>query len=85
MLAESAHYQPGTSGYTQDPQLVLQNILELMPSLQNEHTPELVADFLERPDTFLEAIDLPALGRQIIKTRRRTASTSGGRARIITR
>ncbi len=66
MLAESVH-QAGALGNAQDPQLLLRNILELMPSLQNEHTPELIADFLERPDTFLEAIDLPALVGRLLK------------------
>jgi len=50
-----------------DPQLLLQDVLQLMPSLQREHTPEIIADFLEDPAHFLEAIDLPELVRRLLR------------------
>ena len=50
-----------------DPQMLLQDVLQLMPSLQREHTPEIIADFLEDPAHFLEAIDLPELVRRLLQ------------------
>jgi spermidine synthase len=42
-------------------QLFLHEVLDLMPSLQREQTSALIADFLEAPARFLQAIDLPRL------------------------
>jgi len=50
-----------------DPQILLQAVLQLMPSLQKEHTPQIIADFLEDPGHFLEAIDLPDLVRRLLQ------------------
>ena len=51
----------------QDVQLILDGVLNLVPSLEKEHTSELIADFLERPDVVLRAIDLPGLVSRLLK------------------
>ncbi len=65
MLAKSV-YQIEENN-SQDPQLLLQGVLELMPSLQRQHTPQLIADFLATPAAFLESIDLSGLVARLLK------------------
>jgi len=50
-----------------DPQVILGDVLQLMPSLQKDHTPEIIADFIEDPAHFLEAIDLPGLVGRLLR------------------
>lgn len=50
-----------------DPDLVLEDILEMIPSLQTSQNPELVADFLREPSAFLEGVDLQALVASVSK------------------
>lgn len=52
---------------TADPDAVLEDILEMIPSLQKSETPELVADFLREPSAFLQGVDLQALIASVSK------------------
>jgi len=51
-------------------QLFLKEMLDLMPTLQKEQTGALVSEFLQAPNRFLQAIDLPGLVTRLL---RRTA------------
>jgi spermidine synthase len=64
-LAKSIHStEAAEAAVNNDPasvKLFLHEVLDLMPSLQREQTSALIADFLEAPARFLQAIDLPKL------------------------
>ncbi len=63
-LREPAGEQPTTAA---DPDAVLEDILEMIPSLQTSQNPELVADFLKEPGAFLQGVDLQALIASVSK------------------
>jgi spermidine synthase len=48
-------------------QMFLYGVLDLMPSLNREHTQEVIEDFLAQPESFLQAIDLPGLVSRLLK------------------
>jgi spermidine synthase len=48
-------------------QLFLHEVLALMPAMQREQTSALIADFLEAPTRFLQAIDLPELVARLLR------------------
>jgi spermidine synthase len=61
-LAKSIHStEAADNNDPADVKLFLHEVLDLMPSLQREQTSALIADFLEAPARFLQAIDLPKL------------------------
>ena len=68
MLARSLYAQDGPAHYQpEDGQAFLHEVLSLMPPLQREQTSELIAEFLEEPAVFLQAIDLPGLVQRLLK------------------
>jgi spermidine synthase len=52
---------------TENAEIFLYGVLDLMPSLKREHTKEMIDEFLEDPATFLQAIDLPGLVARLLK------------------
>lgn len=50
-----------------NPSEVLQEILELVPSLNGSHTPEMIEDFLQQPDSFLYSVDLKDLVARLLQ------------------
>ena len=55
------------SDQSQTAQMFLYGVLDLMPSLNREHTQEVIEDFLAQPESFLQAIDLPGLVARLLK------------------
>ncbi len=48
-------------------QMFLYGVLDLMPSLNREHTQEIIEDFLSEPESFLQALDLPGLVTRLLQ------------------
>ncbi len=67
-LAKSIHRsEENDSSEPEDVQLFLHEVLDLMPSLERAQTSALIADFLEEPAVFLQAIDLPGLVARLLR------------------
>lgn len=50
-----------------DAQAVLRDILQLVPSLHRSQTPEMVEEFLNQPESFLQSVDLAALVSRVLQ------------------
>ncbi len=50
-----------------DSQLILEDVLKLMPTLQNQCPPELIEEFVQNPSYFLEGIDLQSLVAKLLQ------------------
>ncbi len=50
-----------------DSQLLLEDMLKLMPALQSQCPPELIEEFVQNPTSFLEGIDLQDLVAKLLK------------------
>jgi spermidine synthase len=67
-LAKSIYLEcEQTADQSQTAQMFLYGVLDLMPSLNREHTQEIIEDFLAEPESFLQAIDLPDLVSRLLR------------------
>ncbi|MGH7489929.1 MAG: hypothetical protein ACREMY_30630, partial [bacterium] len=65
-LAECVYSRTNDGSPVDEPALIAK-VLELMPALHQFHTPEIVADFLDRPAAFLQSIDIAGLVERLLK------------------
>jgi spermidine synthase len=66
-LAKSLSLNSGSdSTVTADPRKILDSLVELMPAVYADQCPEIVADFLADPASFLRGLDLSALVSKLL-------------------
>jgi spermidine synthase len=65
-LAEMINFNENADT-TNNPAIAITEIFNQIPILQESHTPELIADFLNQPSTFLQGIDLPRLIERMLQ------------------
>lgn len=65
-LAECIYSEADGAEFSRQSTLV-SKVLELMPSLQALHTEQIIADFVDRPAAFLQAIDISTLVSRLLE------------------
>jgi hypothetical protein len=68
MMAQAIYSQSASAAnQSHNAQMFLYGVLDLMPSLNREHTQEVIEDFLADPESFLQAVDLPGLVARLLR------------------